>query len=325
MNQLFAESKYPPFPNGITARVMIGKFEYVDDGQIEALCKIGPFRIGELDPNYDGGRGCTMATTFWDIGRESPCFLNFLNFQGRPDGAWLHEMSHQNGIIDDYQFITEPEANLVNGVGFNYANRGLMGGGEVYPHKNPDQLYSLYAPGDVHGYNITKGKRRGHFGEYLYCLANDNTLVVKDEQGQPVANAEIKVYQSHGRKIGYPLDERGEPVENAERRQLAPPEHAGTTDPQGKFRLPNRKVTPAVTETGCAFHDNPFGKIHVVGFNGVFLVTVKPTEGPQMYGFTTVQDFNLAWAAGQKDKAEIPVVVKVKGEKEKWWTAPPPS
>ncbi|MEW6251511.1 MAG: hypothetical protein AB1716_12760 [Planctomycetota bacterium] len=323
MNQLCVESKYPQFPDGITARVMIGKFEYVDDNYVEDVCKIGPFRIGELDPNYDGGRGCTLRERFWDTGRESPCYLNFLNFQGRPDGAWLHEMSHQNGIIDDYQFITEPDANLVNGVGFNYANRGLMGGGEIYPHKNPDQLYSRYAPGDVHAYNVTKGKRRGYFGEYLYCMAKNNTLLIKDVDGQPVANAEIRVYQTHDRRLGFPLDQDGQPVEKPAPGEIAPPDHAGRTDAQGRFPLPNRKVEPAVTETGCELHDNPFGKIHVVGFNGVFLVVVQPASGPELYGFTTIQEFNLAWAAGQKDQAEITVSVKVKGD-EKWWTAPPP-
>jgi hypothetical protein len=167
-------------------------------------------------------------------------------------------------------------------------------------------LYSLYAPGDVHGLNVTKGKRRGYFGEYLYCMAKDNALVIKDADGHPVANAEIEVYQTEGRKID------------------TKPEHEGKTDAAGKFALKNRPVkTPGVTETGCELHDNPFGPIHVVGFNGVFLVVVKTTEGKEMHGFTTVQEFNIAWARGQKDKAEIPVVVKVKGD-EKAWTAPPP-
>jgi hypothetical protein len=306
MNQLFAESKYDFAPNGITARVMVGKFEYVDDGYLKATCPAGPFQVGEQDITVDGGRGCTQTDTFWDNGIQSNCYLNFLNMLGRPDDCWLHEMSHQNGIIDDYQFITEPEDNKVNGVGFTYDRRGLMGGGEIWPHESSDRLYSLYAPGDVFAYNVTKGKRRGYFGEYLYCMAKDNALVINDADGHPVANAQIKVYQTEGRKID------------------TKPEHEGKTDAAGKFPLKNRPVkTAGVTETGCELHDNPFGPIHDVGFNGVFLVIVRPADGKEMYGFTTVQDFNLAWARGQKDKAEIPVVVKVKGD-EKRWTAPPP-
>jgi hypothetical protein len=301
MNQLFAESKYDFAPNGITARVAIGKIEYVDDGEISRRCPGGPFQIGEQDIRYDGGRGCTMHDTFWNTGEQGPTFLNFLNLLGRPDGAWLHEMSHQNGLIDDYQFITEPEDNKVNGVGFNYDNRGLMGGGNISPHRNPDMLYSLYAPGDVFAYNVTKGKRRGYFGEYLYCMAKQNSLVINGPDGKPLANAEIKVYQTDGRVID------------------TTPEHEGKTDAQGKFALANRPVkSPGVTETGCVLHDNPFGPIHVVGFNGVFLVVAKTSDGKEMYGFTTVQEFNIAWAKGQKDKAEIPVSMKVKGD-EKWY------
>ena len=53
----------------------------------------------------------------------------------------------------------------------------------------------------------------------------------------------------------------------------------------GKFALKNRPVkTAGVTETDCELHDNPFGPIHVVGFNGVFLVVVKTTDGKEMYG-----------------------------------------
>ena len=283
MNQLFAESKYDFAPNGITARVMIGKIEYVEDGDIQAVCKDGPFRIGEQDISVDGGRGCTMDTRFWYGIEHNPCYLNFENFVGRPDDAWLHEMSHQIGVIDDYQFIVEAEDNLVNGIGFTYARRGLMGGGEIWPHDSPDTLYSLYAPGDVHGLNVTKGKRRGYYGEYLYCIAGDNTLIIEDAEGTPVANAQVKVYQTEGRKIDMK------------------PEHEGTTDAAGRLPLKNRPVKKAgVTETGCELRDNPFGPIHVVGFNGVFLIVVKRANGDEMYGFTTVQDFNVAWASGGK-------------------------
>ena len=76
MNQLFAESKYDFAPNGITARVMIGKIEYVEDGEIARRCPGGPFQIGEQSPQYDGGRGCTLRDTFWNTGVQGPQFLN---------------------------------------------------------------------------------------------------------------------------------------------------------------------------------------------------------------------------------------------------------
>jgi hypothetical protein len=302
MNQLFAESKYDFAPNGIGTRVMVGRFEYVDDGYLDERCPGGPFQVGEQDPNYDGGRGCTETDTFWNSGEQSACYLNFENLRGRPDDCWLHEMSHQIGIIDDYQFITEPGDNAVNGVGFNYDQRGLMGGGEITPFVSPGTLYSLYAPGDVQGMNATKGKRRGYYGEYLFCLPKQCALVIRDADGKPIADAEIKVYQTKDRKLD------------------TTPEHAGRTDTQGRFPLPNRPVKGGMTETGCELRDNPFGPINVVGLNGLFLVVVKSEDGKEQYGFTTVQDFNVAWAAGQRDSADITVVVKVKGD-ERVWTA----
>ncbi len=304
MNQLMENSVYGFAPKGITQRVMIAKFEYVDDGEIAKRCPGGPFQVGEQDPRFDGARACTLRDTFWNTSEQGLQFLNFLNFLGRPDGAWMHEMSHQNGIIDDYQFITSPEDNKVNGVGFRYEENGLMGGGSIAPHKNPDTLYSLYAPGDVFAYNYTKGKRRGYFGEYLYCLPKQNWLVVLGPDGKPIANAKVKVYQTY-------IDDKGRGVDTT-------PKHEGTTDAQGRFFLKNRPVkTRGTTETGCELRDNPFGPIHVVGFNGVFL-TIVEKDGKQMYGFTSIQEFNVAFAKGQIEKAEIPVNVKVKGD-EKWY------
>lgn len=304
MNQLFAESTYDFAPSGITTRVMIGKFEYVDDGFIAETCPVGPFQVGEQDIAYDGGRGCTMRTPFWDTGEQGATFLNFENFMGRSDGAWLHELSHQIGLIDNYQFITEPEDNLVNGVGFNYVNRGLMGGGEIHPHVAPGTLYSLYSPGDVHALNVTKGRRRGYFGEYLYCLPTHSSLVVIDMQGNRITNAIIRVYQTKNRKID------------------TQPEHEGMTDSYGRFRLQNRPVEGGITETGCELRDNPFGLINVVGLNGVFLVVVQIGE-EELYGFTTIQEFNIAWTRGDKDTAEIPVAVQAKGT-ERYYVTPYP-
>lgn len=293
MNQLFAESKYDDFaPNGITQRVMAGKFVYVEDGEMVALGE-GPFVVGELDLSLDGGRGLTAFDNPWGPGTGG--IHEYLNFIGDPDDAWLHELSHQIGVIDDYQLITPAENNKVNGVGFGFKHKGLMGGGEVDPHPTLDALYNLYSPNDVHALNVTKGKRRGYFGEYLFCIPKENTLVVLDKQGNPIKNAEIKVYQTQGRVINDTAF------------------HEGKTDANGKFALKNRKAEQLTTETGCTLTDNPFGNIHVVGFNGVFLVTVK-TADKDMYGFTTILEFNRAWDQGHKDNAEIPVVLKEKGD-----------
>jgi hypothetical protein len=224
-----------------------------------------------------------------------------MNFIGRPDDAWLHELSHQIGIIDDYQLITSPEDNKVNGVGFNWQSTGLMGGGEVGQGRATGVLYSIYSASNVQGMNATKGKRRGYFGEYMYCMPKQCAIKVVDTDGKPIANASVKIYQASERKIG------------------TTPDSSGKTDSAGVFILPNKRIPngPMTTASGCTLHDNPFGFIHVVGFNCVALVVVKDANG-ERYGFFTVQEFNTEYAAGNKDKATIPVRVQVKGN-ERWY------
>jgi hypothetical protein len=292
MNRLFAFSKYDFAPNGITQRVMAGKFEYVDDGAMVSL-GAGPFRVGELDITCDGGRGLTAYDNPW--GRGSGGIYEYLNHIGSPDDAWMHELSHQIGVIDDYQFVTSSESNKVNGIGYDFTHRGIMGGGECDPLPNLQRLFNPYSPSNVQGLNATKGKRRGYYGEYLFQMPKNSALIVVDQAGKPVTNAEIKVYQTNNQVI-----------ENT-------PVQEGKTDARGKFSLKNKKTPPITTETGCVLHDNPFGPIHVVGFNGVFLVIVK-VDGKEMYGFTSVPDFNTAYAAGHTENAEITVKVKIKGD-----------
>jgi hypothetical protein len=310
MNQIMAASKYSFAPDGIAQRVMIGIIEYVDDYECVEL-GWGPYRVGELDLRADGGRGVTALPNPWGSGAG---MWEFHACSGRPDGAWIHELGHQIGLIDDYQLITEPGDNLVNGVGFNYEHRGIMGGGEITPYRNPgEDLYGYYSPSNVQGLNATKGKRRGYFGEYLYQIPTNNTLIILDEKGAPVANAGIKLYQTGWITTG-DGGKKGRVIDHV-------PEHQGRTDARGYFRLKNRPADHHVTETGCEQHDNPFGPVNVVGLNCVMLIIVEK-DGVERYGFITVPDLNFAYAAGNTEYAEYPITVKVKGD-EKWYYAPP--
>ncbi len=300
MNRLFEFSKYGFAPNGITQRVMAGKIEYVEDGDVVAL-GAGPFRVGETDLSLDGGRGLTAYDNPW--GRGSGGIHEYLNYIGSPNDAWLHELSHQIGVIDDYQTIVEPENNAVNGVAHNYRNAGIMGGGDCSPLPNLQRLFNPYSPSNVQGLNATKGKRRGYYGEYLFQIPKECSLSIIDERGNPISNAEIKVYQTKDRKISNTVV------------------HEGKTNASGIFALQNRKTPTLVTESGCVISDNPFGPIHVVGFNGVFLVTVKK-DGKDLYGFTDVTAFNVAYAAGNTETAVIPVTVKIKGDETVYYGTP---
>jgi hypothetical protein len=295
MNLLFRRSVYDFAPEGITQRVAVGTIEYVEDGKLVTLGG-GPFRVGELDPRYDGGRGLTALDDPWKSGAGAPSFLNFL---GRPAGAWLHELSHQIGVMDHYQFAVEPDANEVNGVALRYARPGLMGGGEIAPHVALENLLNLYAPADVAGLNATKGRRRGWYGEYLYQLPRTTDLRLVDDRLRPVADAEIAIYQTRERRID------------------AIPEQEVRSDGDGRLRLENKRVGPYTTATGCTLRDNPFGAIDVVGSNGVLLVVAR-RDGRELHGFVTVADLHVAWARGGRENATILVGLREKTGASVW-------
>jgi hypothetical protein len=98
-------------------------------------------------------------------------------------------------------------------------------------------------------------------------------------------------------------------------------EHEGRTDSEGRFPLRNRPADHHATATGCELRDNPFGPIHCVGFNSVFLIIVEK-DGVERYGFITVPDFNTEWYRGNKEYAELPVTVKVKGDEKRRFAGP---
>ena len=295
MNLLFRRSVYDFAPQGITQRVAVGTIEYVEDGHLPTLGG-GPYRVGELDPRYDGGRGLTALDDPWKSGAGAPSFLNFL---GRPAGAWLHELSHQIGVIDDYQFAVEPEENEVNGVGLRFARPGLMGGGEIAPHVAIENLLNLYAPADVAGLNATKGHRRGWYGEYLYVLPRTTDLRLVDERLEPVADAEVAIHQTRDRRID----------------RVA--EQEGRSDREGMFRLADRRAGPWTTATGCTLRDNPFGAIDPVGRNGTLLVVAR-RGGRELHGFVTVADLQVACARGGREHATLWVGLREMGDSRVW-------
>jgi len=75
----------------------------------------------------------------------------------------------------------------------------------------------------------------------------------------------------------------------------------GTTDDQGRLRLPNRPVDYVKSLNGFERKPNPFGNLNVVGNRGVMLVRVTKFDRPA-YFWLEITDFNVAWFRGQKDK-----------------------
>jgi hypothetical protein len=268
MNWLIKKSKYDFAPEGAKVTVRVGKIYVVD----KATEEYGN-RQELLD--YDGGwiYGSRGAMEYCDLANTFMWALN-------------HELSHQIGIIDDYQMNLEPFNNKINGKGYYQANGGIMTGGQIGDNTPP-----AYADIDVVGMNATYGKRRGHFGEYLYNLPGQNTLVLKLD-GKPAAGADVLIYQKSER----------EPVIASD------PVFTGKTDSEGRFPLANRSgkgdemhsEKGFTTITGCVMKANPFGHINITGSNGLFLVRAN-VEGKWHYGFVDIARFAVEKARGHEN------------------------
>jgi hypothetical protein len=122
------------------------------------------------------------------------------------------------------------------------------------------QATDLYARTDAAALNANVGYRRGYYGEYLYSLPGTNLVRISDRNGGPIAKGTLSFYQSLGGEI----------------RNEVP---AFTVDfENGLARLPARATglaAPFTTLTGHTLAPNPFGRIDVVGGNGVFLVRLN--------------------------------------------------
>jgi hypothetical protein len=290
MNALFRHSKYDFAPKGAKIGVRVGRIVVVD--------KITDDTQSKLDDSLSCDGSWSYPTG--SIGEYTSLANSFM-------WALNHELTHQLGIIDDYNldFGGQNGANnKINGKIFGQPDGGMMGGGHI--RDNTPQAYSDI---DVVGMNATYGHRRGFFGEYLWNVPDKNILVLKVD-GKPLADAEVEVYQK---------DTDNNLMEGE-------PKDKGRTDSSGRFVLANRpwypvpgasaRQTPAkapgktlTTATGCTLKPNPFGYIDVVGRNGLLMVRAN-SGGKWYYEFIDIGHFVVEYARGHKDNATYPLELK---------------
>ena len=176
-----------------------------------------------------------------------------------------------------------------------------MGGGQIANNE-----YPAYADVDVAGLNLTKGNRRGFFGEYLYCMPLQNTLIVS-LNGKPLANQAMEIFQK---------DVQSGKIDK-------PAVFTGKTNEKGEFPLANRQVPKNfTTATGCSLHPNPFGYPDVVGRNGLFLIRAE-IDGAWYFSFIDIGRFVVEYARGHKDAATYPVELKAEGPQPEKQATPP--
>jgi len=262
MNDAFARSVYPSAPDGCEERVRLDQFRVTsqhvaNDGDIGGWFLASDDRFnGSVDPRTD------------------------------LDWAMVHELAHQLGVIDLYNFdfwVNQPHriADLSGRpVLLEHSSAYLPG---LMSAECPDPpLFDEHTTG---GMNANKGYRRGYFGEYQYDLPARTRIRVLDAVGAPAAGATVRMFRVR-RWAGDPLAE------------YAAPGIEVVTGPDGTAYLPNRPAGgPATTLTGHSLHDNPFGAIDV-GNKNMFLVEIR-RGSHQEFTWLANTDLNLlAWRGG---------------------------
>jgi hypothetical protein len=294
------------FPDGALPRVRIQNISCHRDRDMA-----GPVHVAFdwRDPRYDGMWG-------WDFGSlKDPRDLdkpdNFFRRTLRMcEPSLIHEMSHQGfGLMDVYWMTMEPAQNADTGAGGKVALRdprnpakfltgvgywpkygGMMGGGDT--RCTPDhEGTSLYADHDLCGLNQNAAYRGGFFGDYLYGIQTNIILRIVADDGTPAAGARLTAYQSTYWTGIAVIDDSKVVFSNV------------VTDARGEFVLPNQSTLEdgtVTTLTGHTLRDNPFGRIHVCGFNGNMLVHAE-YGGKHYYYMIMVWEQNVRFAWGARD------------------------
>ncbi|MCX5909602.1 MAG: hypothetical protein NTY64_21130, partial [Deltaproteobacteria bacterium] len=137
----------------------------------------------------------------WQFTGDGPeNYENYANeFAEKIDWGLIHELAHQLGVIDLYRiglnpwdnFVQDDEGQPLNSGMTPFRNPGIMAGGDTRPH-NDGTYFSSHDAGFL---NANLGYRRGYYGEYLYDIPRNNYIRVLDNQGNPVSDAQVTVYQ----------------------------------------------------------------------------------------------------------------------------------
>lgn len=279
MNANLAAATYTAAPAGILDRVRIDVVtvtEQVGGDQVSGSLWFDgrwTFRVETDDPDTPENEAELSAQNYAQT------------FASTIDWGLIHELTHQLGVIDLYNLnVAGSYQNaVVDGdgrpllLGFSWPRPGLMGGGDVGLHT----AWRDYSDHTALALNRNQGQRRGYFGEYLFDTPASSTLRVLDNRGQPLAGAQVALYQTAGGVVG------------------ATPVASGSTDAAGRFALPNRGLPlgGVTTATGHTLVPNPFGQIGVVGFDGQLLAQVSQGQ-QQFYAWWPLTDFNLAYWQG---------------------------
>jgi len=296
MNKLFADSVYPSAPEGIKARVRLGRIIYCDN-----------IEDGTKQLNDAKGVSLVGGAWSWQSDEDKNKKWDIPAKPGRISTEWSlpHELGHQLGLTDLY---------CLDYGGHEYHvwpdNGEKVAHFQTHPitmmHWHGPQVFSEICAGYL---NQTWDKPRGYFGDYYFGLPKENFLRIVDVNGRGVPDAKVEVFQS-----GTVVDPNGQPGEDQGVKYFPviedgdfghpvskDPVIVGTTDQDGIIRLANRPVKEVKTLGGYHRVANPFGNNNVVGNRDIMFVRVTKFDRPCYYCLE-IYDFLTAVMRGQKDK-----------------------
>ncbi len=293
MKTNFARSIYPNFaPNGILERIRVEEINVVpfDPNNLNNWRN-----VMNADPHLylnDGRWQFTSEAS--TLAQKQADWDNYLVYAlNAIDWGLIHELSHQLGVIDEYRMnIDDANNNQVlmrDGrplkTRHNFHLGGLMGGGYVLPQYD-GSYYDSHTAGFL---NRNLHFRRGYYGEFLFDTPATTTIQVSDIFGQPLPYAMVSFYQKNP---------------NSEL-LLNTPVFSVKTGANGTAVLPNMGTPTSTTATGHTLHPNPFGRINVVGTNGVMLVKIS-YGGQEDFRWFEIIQLNEAFWRGETGSTVVP-------------------
>ncbi|GEM_PF-2180314 len=273
MQKKFTQSAYLATPSGILERVRIDRVVVAPNAQIDALLNNDPYA------NLNDGRWQTTGT---DPAGYATTFGTTVDY------GLIHEVAHQLGLIDIYQYDVEGASTLVMRDGAPLLAEHIASQqGMMRNHGNvPFSEFSALA------LNSQLGRRRGYYGDFQFLIPRTNIIAVVDTQSNALAGATIECFR------------RGSDGYFSNAYCVA----TGTTDISGRLVLPASGGGYS-TSNGYMLYPHPFNYLSVVGGN-ILLVKVS-YAGASFYSWFECIAANIAFWRGQSNTAVHTVYAKL--------------
>ncbi|MFA6570442.1 MAG: T9SS type A sorting domain-containing protein, partial [Bacteroidota bacterium] len=292
-NQMFENAVFPETPKGVLDRIRIDKIVLVPDSTLPLGAGLPTNSPDSRDRYVDLQWGFPASLLNGSMYANTTVKTDVNAFYY--EGSLLHEIGHARYLIDVYGFNVHDNGKG-NTIGINENDVAIIGT-PLMPFVSEDALYytpmqglmnsrytyidrySAVALNLIAGNRATLGNSNapGNIGAFLNDLPLDNCLTVRDTAGNPLPNADIKIFRAQPQQgVWY-----GKFFE-------LPAELTLTTDTAGKVFLGQCPFD----EFGAISHGNGFS-------NGTIIIRVE-YKGGVGYGFLDLTEFNLEYWRGNK-------------------------